>query len=94
MLFTACLRNVFKALDKEKLGVTFSGVCLCNLRLSDHISLSNNSGDQFVIAIAEFDIESRTVGMKIMCRKILLSYVGREERVAIGGDRMRTMRLK
>lgn len=42
VLFTACLRNIFRELDWEELGIKANGEYLGNLQFADAIALLSN----------------------------------------------------
>ncbi|MBS2634235.1 hypothetical protein KFY46_26320, partial [Salmonella enterica subsp. enterica serovar 1,4,[5],12:i:-] len=94
MLFTACLQEVFRALDWEELGIRVNGEYLSNLRFADDIALMSNEGDELQLMITELDAESRRVGLKINMHKtkVMWNNLGREQRFAIGGETLEVVK--
>lgn len=70
MLFTICLAEVFKRLDREEKGIRIDGEYLSNLRFADGILLVSNDDDKLQNMIEDLNRESVEIGLKMNMLKI------------------------
>lgn len=81
MLFTACLQDVIRTLDREKVGVKFNAQYLGNLTFAYDVASLSNWGDELQRRIAAVHKQSRNMVLKIIMQrtKVMLNILGRAQ---------------
>ena len=82
-LFTACLKEVFKNLEWENVGININGEYLNNLRFADDIVLFSESWEELQKMIEDLNRESRNVGLKMNMSKTKIMFNENAERQQI-----------